>query len=507
MNTILLFGAGKSATVLIDYLIENATENNWNVIIADVDKNLILSKINNNPIATAVQVDTTNNEQRIALIQQATIVISMMPPALHFLIAEDCIKHAKNLLTASYVDENIKNLQSKIDNKHLLFLYEMGLDPGIDHMSAMKIIDEIHDKGGIITSFKSHCGGLVAPESDDNPWKYKISWNPKNIIMAGKTGAIYKINNNSVKEKYEELFEVERGVRFDDEIGFLSYYPNRDSLSYMDTYGLKTAQTFLRSTLRYPDFMYGWNNVVELKLTDETISYNTDGLTIAQFFKQHFDAIKFGDWLSKKMEERLDFTKKLAQKIEKLIEAEEKLQDAENLKPNVKNVNQFTFVDEDGNLQVVNIEEMKNRAATAMATKMHEANLTLKQLFYLGMDDDETLINKGVCTVAEILQFIIEKKLVLQPQDKDMIVMLHEIEYELSEKLHTINSSLKVIGKDSLRTAMAKTVGLPLGIAAKLILNGTIKTTGLHIPTSKKIYEPVLLELEKNGIIFSENFS
>jgi hypothetical protein len=371
-------------------------------------------------------------------------------------------------------------------------------------MSAMKIIDEIHDKGGIITSFKSHCGGLVAPESDDNPWKYKISWNPKNIIMAGKTGAIYKINNNSVKEKYEELFEVERGVRFDDEIGFLSYYPNRDSLSYIDTYGLKTAQTFLRSTLRYPDFMYGWNNVVELKLTDETISYNTDGLTIAQFFKQHFDAIKFGDWLSKKMEERLDFTKKLAQKIEKLIEAEEKLQDAENLKPNVENVSQFTFVDEEGNLQVVNIEEMKNRATTAMATKMHEANLTLKQLFYLGMDDDETLINKGVCTVAEILQFIIEKKLVLQRQDKDMIVMLHEIEYELSEKLHTINSSLKVIGKDSLRTAMAKTVGLPLALGAQAILKGQVLERGCLMPFNTTWGGMILEQLKDFDIIFDE---
>jgi saccharopine dehydrogenase-like NADP-dependent oxidoreductase len=507
LNTILLFGAGKSATVLIDYLIENAAENNWKVIIADADKNLIISKTNNNPIATAVQVDITNNEQRIALIQQASIVISMMPPALHFLIAEDCITYSKNLLTASYISDEILNLKSKIENQQLLFLCEMGLDPGIDHMSAMKIIDDIHAKSGVVASFKSHCGGLVAPESDDNPWKYKISWNPKNIIMAGKAGAIYKTNNNIVKENYEELFEVERGVKFDYEIGFLSYYPNRDSLSYIDIYGLQSAHTFLRSTLRYPDFMYGWNNIVELKLTDETITYNTDGLSIAQFFKQHFDAIKFGDWLSKKMEERLSFTKSLAAKIEKLVEAQQKLEDAKNLHPNIEPVNQFSFVDEEGNLQSVNIDEMKARAANAMAAKMHEANLTLKQLFYLGMDDNETIINKGVCTVAIILQFIAEKKLMLQPQDKDMIVMLHEIEYELKGKQHKINSSLKVIGTDSLRTAMAKTVGLPLGIAAKLILNGTIKTTGLHIPTSAEIYNPVLLELEKNGISFLETDS
>ncbi|MBL0146431.1 MAG: saccharopine dehydrogenase NADP-binding domain-containing protein [Chitinophagaceae bacterium] len=507
MKTVLLFGAGKSATVLIDYLIENAADNNWKVVIADADKNLILAKTNNNPIATAIQVDITNNEQRSLLIQQADIVISMMPPSLHILIADDCILFSKNLLTASYISEDILNRKSKIENEKLLFLCEMGLDPGIDHMSAMKIIDDIHKQGGTVTSFKSHCGGLVAPESDDNPWHYKISWNPKNIIMAGKAGAIYKINGAIVKENYEELFEVERGVNFDDEIGFLSYYPNRDSLGYIDIYGLQSAATFVRTTLRYPDFMYGWNNIIELNLTDEDTSYDTTGMSIARFFKTHFENVHFSSWLTKKMEERLAFTKNLAQNLEKLLEAEEKREDAKNLHPAAEDVEQFSFVDEAGNLQVVNIDEMKNRAATAMATKMHEANLTLKQLFYLGMDDDETLINKGTCTVAEILQFIAEKKLSLLPGDKDMIAMLHEIEYELNGKKHTINSSLKVMGADSLRTAMAKTVGLPLGIAAKLILNGTIQTKGLHIPTNKEIYLPVLAELEKNGICFNETKS
>jgi saccharopine dehydrogenase-like NADP-dependent oxidoreductase len=504
VNTILLFGAGKSATVLIDYLIENASQNNWKTIIADADENLIITKTNNHPSTQAIKADITNNEQRTSLIQQANIVISMMPPNLHFLIAQDCITYSKNLLTASYISDDIENLKSKIEDQRLLFLCEMGLDPGIDHMSAMQIIDDIHAKGGVITSFKSHCGGLVAPESDDNPWRYKISWNPKNIVMAGKAGAIYKTNSNIVKENYEELFEVERGVRFDEEIGFLSYYPNRDSLSYIDVYGLQTANTFLRTTLRYPDFMYGWNNIVELKFTDKTITYDTDGLSFAAFFKQHFDKVDFSSWLTKKMEERLAFTKKLAKNLERLMEAEEKLEDAKNVNPSIETVEQFSFVDENGDLQVVNIEEMKNRAATTMAAKMHEANLTLKQLFYLGMDDEDTIINKGKCTAAEILQFIIERKLALLPQDKDMIVMLHEFEYTLDSKKHKITSALKVIGEDSLRTAMAKTVGLPLGIAAKLILDGTIRTTGLHIPTKKEIYEPVLAELKKNGIVFVE---
>ncbi len=504
MKTIVLFGAGKSATVLIDYLIEEASANNWQVIIADASKELVVSKTNNADCTEAVECDITNNEQRIALIQKADIVISMMPPALHYLIADDCITYKKNLLTASYVDDKIRSRQSEIENNNLLFLCEMGLDPGIDHMSAMKLIDEIKSTGGTITSFKSHCGGLVAPESDDNPWHYKISWNPRNVIMAGKAGAVYKMNGHIVKENYEELFEVDRGVPFNEEVGFLSYYPNRDSLGYIDTYRLQTADTFLRTTLRYPDFMYGWNNVIELKLTDETIEYETDGLSLAAFFKKHFEKVNFGEWVNTKLKERLAFVKTLSENLQKMIEAEEEQEEVKKEDPEFEGIKDFSIVNEEGEIEKIDLEETKSRAAFAIAHKMHEANLTLKQLFFLGADDDDTIINKGKCSAADVLQFAAEKKLALLPEDKDMIVMLHEIEYETAGIKSEVSSSLMVKGEDSLRTAMAKTVGLPLGIAAKLILNGTIKLTGLHIPTVKEIYEPVLKELEMKGIKFDE---
>jgi len=500
----LVFGAGKSATVLISYLIAEAEENRWHIIVADANKELALSKINASPFAEAIQLDIHNEALRTSLISDSSIVISMMPPDLHFVVAKDCVEYGKHLLTASYLDDNIKTLGASIENKKLLFLCEMGLDPGIDHMSAMQIIDGIRSKGGTITSFKSHCGGLVAPESDDNPWHYKISWNPRNIVMAGKAGAIYKLHGHVVKEKYEELFEVERGVQIGADIGFLSYYPNRDSLSYVDIYGLHEAETFMRTTLRFPDFMYGWNNVIELKLTDETPAYDTDGLSLAAFFKQHLDKVNFGDWLNGKLEARLAFVKDLSDKITKLMEAEKEMEEAKEENPDIEAVRDFSVVDEEGNLQKIDIDHMKDRAAYAIAHKMHEANQTLKQLFFLGMDDQETLINKGHCSAADVLQFMLEKKLALSPADKDMIVMLHEFEYSLDEKTSTINSSLVVKGEDGVHTAMAKTVGLPLGIAAKLILNGTIQLTGLHIPTHKEIYEPVLEELEKEGIRFEE---
>jgi saccharopine dehydrogenase-like NADP-dependent oxidoreductase len=419
-------------------------------------------------------------------------------------VAKDCARLHRHLLTASYVDAEIQSLQYEIEKAGILFLCEMGLDPGIDHMSAMKIVDEIHAGGGRVTSFKSHCGGLVAPESDDNPWHYKISWNPRNIVMAGKAGAHFMEGGNEIRETYEQLFNAERMVEIPD-FGYLSWYPNRDSLSYAPLYGLQSAGTFIRTTLRHPDFMYGWKNIIELKLTDETKQYETDGKTLYTVFKEHMDKNGFGEWLNKKLSERLDETKGLLEKMMQLAEAEHEADDEGEKMPS-----SFMAADDKGDIQEVEIDEVKNRAAAYLAHKMHEANLTLKQLFFLGLDDQETFVNKGLCSPADILQFALEKRLGLRPYDKDMIVMLHEIEFENSKKQITnskITSSLIVKGENSLRTAMAKTVGLPLGIATKLILSGKIKLTGLHIPTHKEIYEPVLRELEELGVRFHEVFT
>jgi len=421
LKKVLLFGAGKSATVLIDYLISEATANTWLVMIADVNLEQILTKTNHSNQAKAFQIDIKDELQRSELIQQADIVISMMPPALHFLVAKDCVAFGKNLLTASYLDDSIKGLQSEIERKNLLFICEMGLDPGIDHMSAMKIMDDIKANGGVVTSFKSHCGGLIAPESDTNPWHYKISWNPRNVVMAGKAGAEYKWNNEIQHKDYKDLFENNTEVNIDG-LGSLAVYPNRDSLNYLPIYKLENVATFIRTTLRYPSFCVGWNAIVKADLANDITILHPAGLS-------------FASW-------------------------------SDSIKP---------FVNDD--------------------------NKELLQ--FLGLFD-EMLVPTTANTSADVLQFLLETKLVMQPADKDMIVMLHEIEYELSGKTIQIESSLIVKGEDHLRTAMAKTVGLPLGIAAKLILNGTIQLSGIHIPTIPEIYLPVLNELEKAGICFTD---
>lgn len=498
MKTILLFGAGKSATVLIEYLIKHSVDENWKLVVVDADLKLAQSKIGGSNRASALSFDINDGDERARLVRNADIVISLLPPSLHIEVATDCVRLHKHLLTASYIDNDIRKLKPEIEKNKLLFLYEMGLDPGIDHMSAMKLVDEIHGVGGKVISFKSHCGGLVSPESDDNPWHYKISWNPRNIVLAGKSGAHFRENGEEKRLAYEELFVADRLVEIPG-IGHYSWYPNRDSLDYIPLYGLENTPTFIRTTLRHPDFMYGWKNIIELKLVDETPQYNTEGKSLQQSFKEHMDKNGFSEWLNEKLSQRFAETKNMMENLLKLVEAENEA-DLEG----AQMPGSFIAADDKGNLEEVEIDDVKNKAAAYLAHKMHEANLTLKQLFFLGLDDKDTLVNKGFCSPADILQFAVEKKLTLRPYDKDMIVMLHQLEYETNGKHSLINSSLVVKGENSLHTAMAKTVGLPLAIAAKNILNGTIKLTGLHIPTVKEIYDPVLRELEDHDIKFSD---
>lgn len=498
MRKILLFGAGKSATVLIDYLIQNSLAENWTVTVVDANLALAQSKVGNALGGVALAFDITNAEERSKYIREADIVISLLPPALHFLVARDCLQFRKNLLTASYVDEHIRALQADIEKAGLLFLCEMGLDPGIDHMSAKKMIDEIHDGGGLITSFYSHCGGLVAPQSDNNPWRYKISWNPRNVVMAGKAGATFKKDGEVTTLTYPELFSEKRFV---DVPGLepLCWYPNRDSLSYISTYNLPETPTFIRTTLRHPDFIYGWKNIIDLHLTDEEKRYDTGGKTLMAFFKEHLEREGFDNWLQNKMQEQFQWSKKVLEDLVNLVELEEKAKAVSG-----ENVEEFMMVNKEGSLESMDIDELKTNAAASVAFKLHEAKLTLKQLFFLGMDDDKTVINRGTCSAADVLQFALETKLALQPGDKDMVVMIHEIEYEKDDRRFRQTSSLVLEGEDDHRTAMAKTVGLPLGIAARLILNGQITAKGLHIPVIPEIYNPVLNDLAGQGIRFTE---
>lgn len=418
---IILFGAGKSASVLIKFLVNICEQYAWLLTVADNNLELAQSKIGLSNNAKAREIHVQNQQQRSDLIREADLVISLLPPALHILVAEDCLWHGKNLLTASYVDNAIKALSGDIKKKGLLFLCEMGLDPGIDHMSAMQLIEKIKAKGGEINSFRSHCGGLLAPESDDNPWHYKISWNPGNIVRAGSGGAIFRENNETKQICYEKLFHECRELEISGE-GRFAYYPNRDSLPYIHLYHLENTSTFVRTTLRNPDFCHAWGSIVSAGLTDDKIPVSTD-LTFAQWSR--------------------------------------------NMLPLVDSRNK-------------------------------------EQLEYIGLFGHDK-VPPGMQTSADILQYLLEKNLMMQQHDKDMVIMLHEIEYKLDGILHKATSLFSLKGENNVNTAMAKTVGLPLGIAAMLILHNKINLTGLHIPIKPEIYNPVMKELKQLGINFEED--
>ncbi len=459
MYTIVLFGAGKSATVLIGYLKKLAADKYCKIIVADADLAAIQTKLGSQESAEAVRLDISQEKERRELIRVADVIISLLPPGLHGILAKDCLLLRRHLLTASYISDELKKLEPEILQQKLLFLCEMGLDPGIDHMSAMRLIHQIQRNQGKIRVFRSHCGGLVAPESDDNPWHYKISWNSRNVVLAGKAGADYQINGKRIHQDYLSLFDNNPQIKVPG-IGTLAYYPNRDSLSYADRYRLHDTDTFIRTTLRHPDFCKGWKFLIELGLTNEEKKYATDGLTVARFFKQYFEEIG-----------SRAFSKGVT-----------------------------------GNFSLPgSAKEFSLLFSNFLGTdSLQDADLLLEQLRYLGIADEDTFINKGLCSAADILQRILETKLLLRPDDRDMVVMVHEIEYETGSKVSRIVSRLVVRGTDALHTAMAKTVGLPLGIAAKLILENKIQERGLLIPVLPAIYLPVLQELESQGIRFEE---
>lgn len=437
MQRILVVGAGRSASTLIQYLLDFSEENDWLITVADFDLELAKKKVNNHTNAKAISFDVFDEEQRNDSIRNADIVVSMLPASMHILLAEDCVFQGKNMVTASYVSEEIAALNDKAVEKGVLLLNEIGLDPGIDHMSAKKVIDEIHADGGEIHTFKSFCGGLVAPKYDTNPWNYKFTWNPRNVVLAGQGTAQFIRNGQYKYIPYQSLYS--RTETMDVlEAGAFEGYANRDSLGYREAYDLADIPTIFRGTLRRPGYCEAWNVFVQLGMTDDT--YRVSGLsnmTWRNFINSFlvFDEVKT---------------------------VEEKLQSNLSLSDEV-------------------IDKLKW--------------LGIFEKIPIGLDD---------ATPAQVLQKLLESKWSLEEEDKDMIVMQHQFHYQLKGEEKCLHSSLVLEGKNQIHTAMSMTVGLPVAIATKLILQGKIQLSGVQIPVMKEVYESVLEELKSFGIDFVE---
>ncbi|WP_298900706.1 saccharopine dehydrogenase C-terminal domain-containing protein [uncultured Psychroserpens sp.] len=441
MRKILVIGSGKSTSYLIKYLLDKSIEEELHIIVGDI--NILNAKklIGGHENANAIMLDVFDKSSRQTAIENADIVVSMLPARYHIEVAKDCITYRKNMVTASYVSEDMQKLNKAVTEKGLVFMNEIGVDPGIDHMSAMQVIDDIREKGGKMVLFESFTGGLVAPESDNNLWNYKFTWNPRNVVVAGQGSAAKFLQENSYKYiPYNRLFRRTEFLEIDG-FGRFEAYANRDSLKYQSVYGLDTIKTLYRGTMRRVGFSRAWNMFVQLGLTDD--SYTID--------------------------------------------------DSENM-------SYRDFVNAFLPYSPTDSVELKFRHAL----KIDQDDIVWDKLEELDFFSKTKMVELKKATPAQILQKILMDSWTLEEDDKDMIVMYHKFGYELDGNMHQIDSTMVTIGEDQTYTAMAKTVGLPVAIATLAILNEKITTPGVQIPITKEVYEPILRELEDFGIQFSE---
>ncbi|MCD9573615.1 saccharopine dehydrogenase family protein [Flavobacterium soyae] len=441
MRSVLIIGAGRSASSLIRYLLAKSETENLHLVVADLSLALAEKKTQKHPNATPIALDIFNTEERRAAIENASIVISMLPAHLHIEIAKDCLQFKKHLVTASYISDAMQALDEDAKKNDLIFMNEIGLDPGIDHMSAMKVIDEITSKGGNMLLFESFCGGLVAPESDNNLWNYKFTWAPRNVVLAGQGGAAKFIQEGTYKYiPYSALF---RRTEFLEVEGYGKFeaYSNRDSLKYKSIYGLDNVLTLYRGTIRRVGFSKAWNMFVQLGMTDDSyVIEDSENMSYRQF------------------------------------------------------MNSFLPYHPTDSVEI----------KTRFILKIDQDDIMWDKLLELDLFNPNKKVGLPNATPAQILEKILTDSWALEPNDKDMIVMYHKFGYELNGEKKQIDSKMVCIGDDQTYTAMAKTVGLPVAMATLLILNGKITTPGVQLPIKKEVYEPILKELEEYGVIFNE---
>ncbi|KQC32612.1 saccharopine dehydrogenase [Nonlabens sp. YIK11] len=442
MRHILIIGAGKSTGVLVDYLLKKEEKEQFHITLADKSVEAAQALVDGNDNAKAMELDIFNAKARTQIIKTADIIISMLPARFHIEVARDCVKLGKSMVTASYVSPEMQELDGPAKEKKLVLMNEIGVDPGIDHMSAKQVIDRIQNKGGKMILFESFTGGLVAPEDDNNLWNYKFTWNPRNVVVAGQGGAAKFIQEN--KYKYIPYHRLFRRTEFLDVDGYGRFeaYANRNSLQYREIYGLDDIATLYRGTMRRVGYSKAWNMFVQLGMTDDSyVLDNSENMTYREF------------------------------------------------------VNSFLPYSPTDSVELKMRHELK----------IDQDDIMWEKLMELDLFNNQKTIGIKDASPAMALQKILEDSWTLQKGEKDMIVMYHKFGYELDGEKKQIDSTMVCLGDGDRQTAMAKTVGLPVAMAALAILNGTIKTYGVQIPISKEVYEPILSELQEYGIRFRES--
>ncbi|WP_282123218.1 saccharopine dehydrogenase family protein [Algibacter mikhailovii] len=441
MRKILIIGFGKSASYLLKYLLDKSDSENLFITVGDLNVQYTQSMINNHKNAKVLKLDVFDELATTEAINNADIVVSMLPARLHIGVAKICVSLKKHMVTASYISKEMQDLNEEAKANGLILMNEIGVDPGIDHMSAMKVLNSIRAQGGKIILFESFTGGLVAPESDNNLWNYKFTWNPRNVVTAGQGGTAKFLQEGTYKYiPYHRLFRRTEFLEIDT-YGRFEVYANRDSLKYQNIYGLDDVKTLYRGTIRRVGFSRAWNIFVMLGMTDDSYTIDDSENMSYRDFINAFLPYSHSDSVELKLRHQL---------------------------------------------------------------KIDQDDIVWSKLIELDLFNANKRVELKKATPAQILQKILMDSWTLSEKDKDMIVMYHKIGYELGGKKHQIDANMVVIGEDQTYTAMAKTVGLPVAIATLAILNKKITTPGVQIPITSEIYNPILKELQNHGIIFHE---
>jgi saccharopine dehydrogenase-like NADP-dependent oxidoreductase len=443
MKNIVVLGAGQSTPYLISFLLDNAEENNWFITICDRDYELAKKRLNGSQYGDAVEFDINDASLRKAYIQKADVIVNMLAPTFQYLIALDCLNHGTHCISTSYEDVRIQDLHKDALRKGILILNEMGLDPGIDHMTAMLIIDRVKENGGKISSFKSYGGGLPAPEAAaSNPFKYCITWNPRNVVMAGEYGAQFMEAGKLKILPHHEVFNRTWRV-YVEGLGEFEAYPNRDSLVYQKLFHLGKVRTMIRGTIRYPGWSEVWSQIVKLGMANESLRI-----------------------------------------------------------PNLSNkrYNEFTEMFLPTEVSGANVEER-----TANYLNISPTGNIIDKMRWLGLFSDEK-IEANVKTAAEVLTNLLKHKMPLPKGARDMVALKHEMiaSYNGNNKERITSSLIEYSDIKGGFTAISKLVGLPAAISVKLLLTDKLPITGCRIPTHPAIYNPVLKELSDYGVSFNE---
>jgi len=437
VRKVLVLGAGLVARPLVQYLLDQ----DYRVTVASRTLSKAEALVERYGNGRAVAFDIAKEADQLDdLVRQADLAVSLLPYIYHVQVARVCIRHRCHLVTTSYVKDEMRALNAAAKEADVILLNEIGLDPGIDHMSAMRVIHRVHAAGGEIRSFRSYCGGLPAPDANDNPLGYKFSWSPRGVVLAGRNDARYKENGRIVEVSNARLFATHSLVWIKG-LGDLEAYPNRDSLPYIDLYGIPEAETMYRGTLRN----LGWCDVMQ-KLNE--LGY-------------------FG------LEQRTDLPGKTFRQVM-----------AERIgKPDTTDL----------------------KADLAAYLNVSPNSGVMMALEWLGLLDDVPVPQKT--TLLDVLADQMLAKMPYREGERDMVVLVHEFLAAYPDREERITSTLIDFGIPGGDTAMARTVGLPAAIASRLILEGQIQLTGVHIPVLPEVYEPVLDELAQLGIEMREETS